>query len=47
MGKLNMWSSGFCSFGALTQFFILGNIGSGCLLMVLAISNLVLGVLNK
>lgn len=47
MGKLNIWSSGFCSFAALTHFFILGNIGWGCLLTAVAISNLVLGVLNK
>ena len=47
MDKFNIWTSGFCSFGALTQFFILGNIGWGCLLTAFAISNLVLGVLNK
>ena len=47
MGKFNIWTSGFCSFGALTHFFVLGNIGWGCLLTALAISNLVIGVLNK
>ena len=44
MSKMNMWTSGFCAFGALTQFFILGNIGWGCLLVALAISNLIMGV---
>ena len=47
MGKLSIWSSGFCSLGALVQFFIFGDIGWGCLLTAFAISNLVLGVLNK
>jgi hypothetical protein len=47
MGKLNMWSSGFCSFGALTHFFILNNIGWGCFFAVFAIINLVVGVLNE
>lgn len=44
MGKLNIWSSGFCSFGALTQFFIFSNIGWGCLLTAFAIINLAIGV---
>lgn len=44
MGKMNIWTSGFCAFGALTQFFILGNIGWGFLLTALAICNLILGV---
>ena len=43
MSKFNMWVSGFCSFGALIQFLIFGNIGWGCCLAILAIGNLVVG----
>ena len=46
MGKLSMWSSGFCTMGAFACF-ISGDLSLGIMAAALAIANMGLGVINK
>ena len=46
MGKISIWVSGFCTMGAFACF-IDGDLSRGMMITTLAITNLVLGVINK